>query len=146
MKELQVSAIKDGSVIDHIASDKTIKIMEMLNLDTDKYTVTLAFNLKSKELGAKGIIKVEDKHLTEKEVEMVYLLSPSATINHIEEYKVVRKQKVEPVDLVEELIKCSNNKCVTNFEGVATKFYREGNKYRCNYCERTIDKKDIVLK
>ena len=144
--ELQITAIKNGSVIDHINSDKTLKIMEILELSTAEETVTVAFNLKSDMLGRKGILKIEGRSLTQDEIEKIALLAPEATINYIEDYKVVKKQRVEAPDVVVGMIKCSNPKCITNFERVATKFVREGDNYRCNYCERTIGKNSINLR
>lgn len=146
MKELQVTAIENGSVIDHIDSEKTLKIMEMLELNKAPHMVTLAFNLKSRALGAKGIIKVADRKLTKEEIEKVALLAPNATINYIEDYKVVKKESVVAPESVVGIIQCDNIKCITNFERVATKFVREGDNYRCNYCERTIGKNSINLR
>lgn len=143
--ELQITAIKNGSVIDHITSEKTLKIMEMLELGKAAEKVTVAFNLESKALGKKGIIKVEGREISKGEMERIALLAPEATINYIEDCKVVSKKSVSVPDVVEGIIKCGNAKCITNFEGAATKFFREEDKYRCNYCERTTHKNSINL-
>ena len=144
--ELQITAITNGSVIDHIDSEKTLKIMDILGLSKAKEKVTVAFNLESGTLGKKGIIKVEGRNISREEIEKISLLAPEATINYIENCKVVNKEKVSVPEEVIGLIKCSNSKCITNFEKITTKFLREEDNYRCNYCERTTDKKRIKLK
>lgn len=144
--ELQITAIKNGSVIDHIDSEKTLKIMEILELSSAREKVTVAFNLESKALGRKGIIKVEGRKVVQGEIEKIALLAPEATINYIEDCRVVKKEKVSAPDVVVGTIKCGNPKCITNFEGAATKFYREEDNYRCNYCERTTHKNLINLR
>lgn len=144
--ELQITAITNGSVIDHIDSEKTLKIMEILGLNKAKEKVTVAFNLESKALGKKGIIKVEGRKISKEEMEKISLLAPEATINFIENCRVVNKEKVSAPDVVIGLIKCSNTKCITNFEKMTSKFSREEDNYRCNYCERTTHKKSINLK
>lgn len=144
--ELQITAITNGSVIDHIDSEKTLKIMDILGLSKAKEKVTVAFNLESGTLGKKGIIKVEGRNISREEMEKISLLAPEATINYIENCKVVNKEKVSAPEEVIGLIKCSNSKCITNFEKVTTKFLREEENYRCNYCERTTNKKRIKLK
>ena len=143
--ELQITAIKNGSVIDHINSEKTLKVMEILELNKAEETVTVAFNLKSNTLGKKGILKVEGRILTQEEIEKIAILAPEATVNYIENYKVVKKQRVEAPDVVIGMIKCNNPKCITNFEKVKTKFFKEEDMYRCNYCERTTHKNSINL-
>lgn len=144
--ELQITAITNGSVIDHINSEKTLKIMEILKLNTAKEKVTVAFNLESKALGKKGIIKVEGRKITRDEMERIALLAPYATINHIENCKVINKERVSAPDEVVGIIRCSNVKCISNFEKIASKFVRESDNYRCNYCERTIHKNSINLR
>ena len=54
-KELKVSAIKDGTVIDHIPSDATLKVAEILDLKGIRNVISIATNLKSKKTGKKGI-------------------------------------------------------------------------------------------
>jgi len=142
---LQITPIKNGSVIDHIDSEKTLKIMEMLELGKAEEKVTVAFNLESRALGKKGIIKVEGREITKDEMERIALLAPEATINYIEDCKVVKKQKVEAPDVVVGIIKCNNPKCITNFERTPTKFFKEEDKYRCNHCERTTHKNLLNL-
>jgi len=60
-KELQVAAIENGTVIDHIPAEKTYEVAKLLNLQTLTEPVTIGYNLPSSKLGKKGIIKIADK-------------------------------------------------------------------------------------
>jgi aspartate carbamoyltransferase regulatory subunit len=144
--ELQINAIEMGTVIDHIDSEKTLEIMNLLELNKEDGTIMVAFNLESKKQGKKGIIKIDSRILKDEEIEKIAILAPNASINIIKDFKVVEKKMVELPNTINDVIKCHNPKCVTNFEKVPTKFYREGKKYRCAYCETSIKKNNITLK
>jgi aspartate carbamoyltransferase regulatory subunit len=62
-KKLKVAALKDGTVIDHIPSDKLFKVVQILHLDTCTNQITLANNLESKKIGSKGLVKIADRAL-----------------------------------------------------------------------------------
>src|SRR3712207_1606118 len=46
-KELQVAAIKNGTVIDHIPADRTYQVVKLLNLHSLDVQVTIGYNLPS---------------------------------------------------------------------------------------------------
>jgi aspartate carbamoyltransferase regulatory subunit len=147
-KELKISAIRDGTVIDHIPSDATFKVADILNLKDEKNIISVATNLKSKKTGKKGIIKVAGKTLTKDEVNKIAVIAPKATLNIIENYSVREKIKVSIPDMFNKIIKCSNPNCITNNEDVKTKFYvskKEPLRVKCHYCEREMEKKEIEL-
>lgn len=147
-KEMKVSAIKEGTVIDHIPSKVAFEVAEILNLKNIDKIVSVATNLRSKSSGKKGIIKIGGKILTKEEVNKISVIAPNATVNIIENYEVKNKVKVEVPDEFIKIIKCSNPNCITNNEDVITKFYvvnKEPLKVKCHYCERCMDKKDIEL-
>lgn len=148
--ELQISAIKNGTVIDHLPTDKALKVVEILKLKDSKETVTVAFNLASNSLGKKGIVKVASRALTEEELEKISLIAPGATINIIENFLVKEKKEVPVPKEVNGILKCNNSRCITNNENVKTRFINESDKnsrkYRCIYCEKIIRDEDIVLK
>ena len=147
-KQLSISAIVDGTVIDHIPTDATFKVVEILRLQNHNDIVSIATNLKSSILGKKGIVKVANKFLTEAEVNKIAVVAPDATVNIIKSYNVKQKIKVKVPQLIEEVIKCSNPVCITNSEKVKTKFYTVQNnplRIKCHYCERIIKKEDIDI-
>ena len=147
-RELSISAIKEGTAIDHIPSDATFKVAEILRLDNHNGTVSIAANLQSKSMGRKGIIKVEGKFLTQEEVNKIAIIAPDATVNIIKDYEVKEKIKVKSPDVVDNVIKCSNPVCITNNEPIHTKFYvvkKDPLKLRCHYCERYMGKEDLEI-
>ncbi len=150
IRELQITALKNGIVIDHIPSEKVFAIVELLNLKVYNEVVTVATNLRSSSLGKKGIIKIEDRTLDSSELGKIALLTHDVTINIIENYKVVKKIKLAIPNEIVGLMKCSNNKCISNHEEIETKFMKQiiGDeiKYKCFYCERVIPEEEIELK
>lgn len=140
-KELKISAIRNGTVIDHIPAKSAFKVAKILNLDKEENIVSVATNLKSKMLGKKCIIKVGGKVLTKEEVDKIAIVAPNATVNIINEYDVKKKIKVHLPDYMENIIRCTNSNCITNSEKVKSKFYilsKNPLKVRCHYCERII--------
>jgi len=148
-KELSISAIKDGTVVDHIPSSATLKVVDILDLKGIRGMISIATNLTSRTMGKKGIIKISGKNLTKEEVDKIALIAPHATVNIIKNYDVKQKIKVTIPPIINKIIKCSNPNCVTNNEkNVMTKFYVLGKdplKVRCHYCERNMEKEDISL-
>ncbi len=148
-KTLKISAIREGTVIDHIPSKNTFKIAEILGLKEHGNVVSVAMNLLSKDLGTKGIIKVGGKFLSKEEVNKIAVIAPAATLNIIKNYEVKEKIKLVAPDVVNKIVKCSNPKCITNQEDVTTKFFivnKDPLKIRCNHCERSMASEDIELK
>lgn len=154
-RELQIRAIKNGIVIDHIPSEKVFAIVEILKLKEYNERITVATNMPSSSLGKKGIIKIEEKILEEKELNNISLLASNVTINIIEDYKVIEKTKLEKLDKIIGLMKCDNQKCISNQENIETKFIRvedesennleEKDKYKCFYCEKVILEDEIQI-
>jgi aspartate carbamoyltransferase regulatory subunit len=147
-KELKVPAIKEGTVIDHIPSRATFKVMRILDLREFENTISVALNLKSKSMGKKGIIKVGKRSLTQDEVNKIAILAPNATVNIIKDYKVKKKINVNLPNKIHNIIKCSNPKCVTNNEKIKTLFHvinKNPLQVLCNHCERVMEAKDITL-
>jgi aspartate carbamoyltransferase regulatory subunit len=147
-KEHSVSKIKDGTVIDHIPSKSTLKVVNILNLEKHRNIISIGTNLHSKVMGKKGIVKIGGKTLTQEEVDKVAIIAPYVTVNLIKDYEVKKKLKVSVPDEVENIIKCSNPNCITNHEKADTKFKvlkKKPVKVMCKYCERVMEKEDIKL-
>ena len=147
-RELKISAIGDGTVIDHIPTDATFKVAEILDLENHKGVVSIATNLQSKKIGKKGIVKVGGKSLTQSEVNKIAIVAPEATVNIIKNFDVKEKIKVKTPDVIDNVVKCSNPVCITNNEQIATRFYvvnKDPLKIRCHYCERSMGKEDIEI-
>lgn len=147
-RELKISAIDEGTVIDHIPTDAAFKVVEILDLENHNGVVSIATNLQSRSIGKKCIVKVAGKSLTQNEVNKIAIVAPDATVNIIKNYSVKEKIKVKTPDVIENVVKCSNPVCITNNEQVATKFYvvkKDTLKIRCHYCERIMGKSDLEI-
>lgn len=134
-EQLVVKAIKDGTVIDHIPAEHTLLAVEHLTTPEDCYFIGV--NLKSTSQSKKGIIKIQDKYLSDRELEVLAVLAPMATVNEIKEYEIFNKKHMETPHEVNGLFICANQNCICNQEAIVTRFNLEKSSYRCQYCERT---------
>jgi aspartate carbamoyltransferase regulatory subunit len=138
-KQLIVSAIKNGTVIDHIPATYLFKVISILKLDSIDSQITFGTNLESKKLGSKAIIKIADKYFLDEEINKIALIAPQAKLNIIRDYEVVEKRVVEVPDFIIGIVKCVNPKCITNNEEVVTKFNvisKDDVALKCYYCEK----------
>ena len=138
-------AIENGTVIDHIPSEKTYQVAQLLNLDKLSSTVTIGYNYRSKKLGKKGIIKVEDKWFTDKEISRLSVVAPNIVLNIIRGYEVVEKKTVCTPDEIKGIVKCNNPMCITNNEPMPTYFHVTNGILTCHYCEKEQDINKVEL-
>ena len=143
--EMLVAAIKNGTVIDHIPSEKTNHVASLLKLDELETPVTIGYNFRSKKLGKKGIIKVEDKFFTDDEISRLSVVAPKVILNIIRDYEVVEKKTVETPSEIHGIVKCNNPKCVTNNEPMKTHFHVSNGILTCHYCEKEQDINKVEL-
>jgi aspartate carbamoyltransferase regulatory subunit len=144
-KELKISAIQNGTVIDHINAGMALKVLHILGLDEKppESTVSVIMHVPSRNHGFKDIVKIEDRELKKREVNRIALLSPHATINIIRDGEVAEKHHVRPPREVVDLSACENHNCITNSrEPVSTRFKvirKEPTVLKCVYCGREQD-------
>lgn len=147
-RTLAVSAIRSGTVIDHIQAGSGMKIVNILSLCSHRKPVSLGLNLASTRLGLKDLIKIEGRALTKAEANQVAIFAPDATINIIAEYKVSEKFKVALPESLENLIACPNPRCVSNHETVpqivkVLHRTRETIRLECHYCRKSFTQEEI---
>ncbi len=148
-KELKVSAIENGTVIDHIPSQSVYQVLRILNLTEYNDQLLIGTNLESRKMGKKGIIKVSNKFFKSDEINKIALVAPSATLILIKDFGVSEKKKVEIPSRVEKIVKCFNPNCITNVEDVVTRFEvvnKDDLKLRCHYCEKITAKDTMTFK
>ncbi|MEM2428402.1 MAG: aspartate carbamoyltransferase regulatory subunit, partial [Candidatus Bathyarchaeia archaeon] len=108
-KELRVSKIEDGTVIDHITAGYALAVLRIIGLTgKEGNIISILMNVPSQKLGRKDIVKVENRELREDEVHKIALIAPNATINIIRNYEVVEKNKVKLPKIIKGVIKCAN--------------------------------------
>ena len=145
---LQVSALCNGTVIDHIPADKLFAVVNLLDIPSMGNNVTIGYNLESKKLGKKGLIKIADRIFTDDEVSKISVVAPNVVLNTIRNYEVVEKREVKMPDELHNIIKCNNLNCITNNEPMATHFHvsnRSANTLKCRYCEKEVNINDAKL-
>jgi aspartate carbamoyltransferase regulatory subunit len=147
-KELQVAALKNGTVIDHIPTEQLFKVVSLLGIQDLKTQVTIGYGLDSKTMGKKGILKIADKFFEQDEINRISLIAPCVKLNIIRDYEVVEKQLVYLPDELLGIVKCNNPKCITNNEPMKTRFNvidKDKGTLQCHYCEMKTKKEEIVL-
>ena len=143
--EILVAAIENGTVIDHIPSEKTYQVAQLLGLQNLSTPVTIGYNLLSKKLGKKGIIKVADKFFTDEEISRLSVVAPNIVLNIIRDYEVVEKKTVVTPAEIKGIVKCNNPKCITNNEPMTTYFHVADGILTCHYCEKEQDINKVEL-
>ena len=146
--EIMVTAIENGTVIDHIPAEKTYEVANLLHLEALTTPVTIGCNYRSKKLGRKGIIKVADKFCTDEEISRLSVHTPNVVLNIIKGYEVVEKKTVITPDDLRGIVRCNNPKCITNNEPMQTLFHvvdKEHGTLKCHYCEKEQDITKVSL-
>ena len=138
-----VNSIERGMVIDHITAGTGNRILDYLKIDTKKNTVAFIMNATSKKHGRKDLIKIEN--VTDVDLTVLGLLDPNATVNVIENGRIVKKINLELPKTVTNVIKCKNPRCVTSVERNAPHIFHlmnaETREYRCEYCDEIVSMK-----
>jgi aspartate carbamoyltransferase regulatory subunit len=144
-RQLRVSKIESGTVIDHITSGQALNVLAILGIDgSGGETVSIGMNVPSDRLGTKDIVKVERRELSQGELDVLSLIAPAATINIIRDYDVVEKHRVDRPEEVVGVLECPNHNCVTTEdEPVASQFEVLDDGVRCVYCD-TIIREDLT--
>lgn len=146
IKELKVSAIENGTVIDHIPASAVFQVIRILKLDAFDNMVLFGTNLESKKHGTKGIVKVSNKFFKAEELNKISLVAPHASVIEIRNYAVHSKKIVEVPGEIRGIVKCFNPNCVTNSEQVSTRFQvvdKEDIRLKCHYCEKITTRKTM---
>jgi aspartate carbamoyltransferase regulatory subunit len=148
-KELRVSKIRDGTVIDHINGGYALDVVKILGITgQEKRVMTIAINVPSKRFRVKDIVKIEGRALSPREVNRIALVAPHASINIIRDYNVVEKLEVKLPKIIEGIVKCANPTCISNSdEPVVTKFYVKNEEpllLKCHYCGHILEKADVL--
>lgn len=146
--QLQVEAIKNGTVIDHIPAQIGIKVLKLFEMHNSSQRVTIGLNLRSSALGNKDILKFENVFINEEQASKLALYAPSSTVNQIEDYKVVKKLALTLPEQVNNVFSCPNSNCISHSEPVASSFKvieKKGDiRLRCKYCEKVFSREIVT--
>lgn len=146
----RVTAIRNGTVIDHIPSGQGMKVLEMLGVQSSTTVpVSMVMNVPSKKMGTKDIIKVEDRELNQDELNRLALVAPEAHVAIIRAYIVAEKLTINLGDEVVNVARCTFSNCITTNprEPLPHRLKVRGTEpldLRCHYCGRPQDLDDLV--
>ena len=112
-----------------------MKLYELLGLDRLECQVAIIKNAYSVKKGKKDIIKIADSF--EVNLDIIGYVDPGATVNIIQNGKLVEKKDIHMPYELTNVIKCRNPRCITSVEQELPHRFRltEKKKYRCIYCE-----------
>lgn len=147
-KELKVSAIENGTVIDHIPAHNLFQVVRILNLEKYESQILIGMNLDSQKYGQKGILKLSNKFFKSDEINKIALVAPTATMIVIRDFQIVEKRNVEIPDEIVKIVKCFNPNCITNQEKIITRFRvidKSDLRLQCHYCEKITAKDNMIF-
>jgi len=142
-KKLQVEAIEQGSVIDHIPAHQGVKILKFFKFTQTNEKITIGLNLATQSGESKDLIKIENTFFNDKQANQLALFAPNATINQIKDFKVVNKFKVQLPSSFIDVLSCPNSNCISHNEPVQSRFYvkqKQTLKLKCHYCEKSFER------
>ncbi len=145
----KIGYIENGIVIDHLPAASVWKIVKILRVDEISLgRVSLGDNYSSTKLGKKSFIKIEGRNILDREINLVALVAPEATISVIENGKVISKRTALIPPLIEGILLCANVNCISNDEKekIHSKIYYSNGEFKCHFCGSCFGKKEIRIK
>lgn len=140
---LNIGGLKEGVVIDHIKAGGAMEIYNYLGLENLDCSVAIIKNAKSNKMGKKDIIKIEGPITVN--LEVLGVLDENITINVIQDNKIVEKKALPLPEVVTNVIKCKNPRCITSIEQELPHRFKLSDKknriYRCMYCEQKFSRR-----
>ena len=134
---MNVDAIQNGVVIDHITAGQGMKLYHLLKLDETELSVAIIRNVVSQKMGKKDIIKIDADIPVN--LDVIAYVDPGATVNIIHDGKLVEKRQMELPETLTDVLFCKNPRCITSTEQELKHIFkltdREKKVYRCLYCE-----------
>ncbi len=134
---MNVDGVNNGIVLDHIHAGKSMEIYRILRLDKLTCSVAVIQNVSSEKYGKKDIIKIDEN--IDINLDVLGYIDPNITVNRVIDGKLSEKEHLELPEVVTDIIKCKNPRCITSVEQeIVHKFRladREKRIYRCIYCD-----------
>ncbi len=135
---LNVGALTEGFVLDHIQAGMSFQIYHDLKLDQLDCCVAIIKNARSNKMGKKDILKVECD-IDTLDLDVLGFIDHNITVNIIKGEKIVEKRELHLPKEIKNIVRCKNPRCITSIEQeldqifVLTDISTET--YRCKYCE-----------
>ena len=138
---MNIDAIQNGIVIDHITAGRGMRIYELLRLDALDVSVAIIKNAVShRGDGKKDIIKIDSDIAINFDV--LGFVDPGVTVNIIRDGALVEKRRIDMPERLVNVVHCKNPRCITSVERSIDHVFkltdRKNKVYRCLYCETKI--------
>ena len=137
---MNIDAIQNGIVIDHITAGRGMRIYELLRLDALDASVAIIKNAVSHRTGKKDIIKIDSDISIDFDV--LGFVDPGVTVNIIRNGELVEKRRTDMPERLVNVIRCKNPRCITSVERSIDHVFkltdRKNKVYRCLYCETKV--------
>ena len=137
-----IGTIVNGIVIDHIPAGRGMELYRYLKLEELDCEVALIKNAVSEKYGKKDILKIAE--IIDLNYDMLGYIAPQITVDIIENGELVKKLHPELPELITDVIKCKNPRCITSTEQELKHVFkltdRQSGTYRCIYCETRAEK------
>lgn len=134
---MNIDSIRNGVVIDHISAGCGMRLYRLLGLEMLDVSVAIIKNVSSRKLGKKDIIKIDAPIPVN--LDVIGFVDPMATVNIIRDGKLIEKKSIEMPELLRNVIRCNNPRCITTTEQELPHLFRLTDRdrkiYRCVYCE-----------
>ena len=134
---MNIDAIANGYVLDHIRAGRSMDIYHYLKLDRLDCSVAIIKNVKSGKLGKKDIIKIDA--LIDLDLDVLGYIDPGITVNVIRDGKLMEKRPLRLPERLVNVLRCRNPRCITSTEQELEQVFvladPERRIYRCAYCE-----------
>ena len=135
---LNVGAITEGFVLDHIQAGTSLSLYHDLKLDQLDCCVAIIKNARSNNMGKKDILKVECD-IDTLDLDVLGFIDHNITVNIIKGEKIVEKRELQLPKKIKNVIKCRNPRCITSMEQELDQIFfltdEATQTYRCKYCE-----------
>jgi aspartate carbamoyltransferase catalytic subunit len=152
---VDIRPVVNGTVIDHVEGNPYViqKISKLLRLCErgDVFRMGVVEPIKRPDQ-RKGVMMVKDRLLEEQDLRLIATIAPGATVNDIQDGRVVRKRDLFLPEVVEGLpgTSCTNHRCITRHEyheHVPVKAMRVGpegkNIVKCYYCNNLMQSDEL---
>lgn len=143
---MQIDAIMNGIVLDHIKAGNSMNIYSVLRLGELDCSVAIIQNADSVKMGKKDILKIDA--LIDINFDVLGYLDPGVTVNIIKDGKIENRLHLELPKTVEGVIKCKNPRCITSIEQELPHRFKlvdpQKRLYRCVYCEAAAKNEDAM--
>lgn len=134
---MNIDAIQNGYVLDHIQAGASLDIVRLLKLDRLDCSVAIIKNAKSTKLGRKDIIKIDA--LIDLDLDVLGYVDPDITVSIIKDGVQVEKKHPQLPKKLVNVLRCKNPRCITTTEPhLPAEFVLsdpEKHTYRCAYCD-----------